>query len=232
MRKIKEYEGYPQYKLVDIYPNEKISYRRGNSYANFFSPDFEAWQNYFTKEYKVDEGKDILVFHSCAWSKPYDLSHVVTPIRRICDKYDRVHRVILSNVGVVPYEYQMNPTFLTSDFPPICNTNGMDSGGIKELKGKIMEVNYHRIYDYLKAHKNEYTKVITYLMPIQYGMCHIVDLVCKELNIDCVNVIKKNLYSKYKDKQYFDSGELFIEEEILEELDKVLSVEISKVKNE
>ncbi len=223
---IQEYKGYPQYKLLELYPNEKINYRRGNTYENFFSPDFEAWQDYFCTEYEVEKDKDVLVFHSCSWSKPYDMSHVITPIRNICNKYDRVHRVILSNVGVVPYEYQMNPSFLTYDFPPICDCTGMNAEEIKEFRIKVMEINYYRIFRYLKAHRNDYTKVITYLMPLQYGMCNIVDLVCKELNIECVNVISKNLYGKYKNKEYFDSGEFFIEEEVLGELERVLAIEI------
>ena len=114
---VKDYAGYTQYKLIEVYPTEKITYRRGNSYNNFFAPDFDAWQDYFCEEYKVEENRDVLVLHSCSWAKPYDLSYIVSPIREICDKYDRVHRAILSNVGVVPYEYQMNPTFLTYDFP-------------------------------------------------------------------------------------------------------------------
>ena len=224
---VKDYAGYTQYKLIEVYPTEKITYRRGNSYNNFFAPDFDAWQDYFCEEYKVEENRDVLVLHSCSWAKPYDLSYIVSPIREICDKYDRVHRAILSNVGVVPYEYQMNPPFLTYDFPPICDTSGMCDEETKELKNKIMEINYYRIYRYMKAHKDEYTKVITYLLPIQYGMCNIVDLVCKELNIECVNVINKNLYGKYKDKKYFDTGEIFIEEELLTELERVLSIEMT-----
>lgn len=220
---IKEYPGYPEYKLIDMYPVEKIHYRRGNSFDNFFSPDFELWQEYFANEYVVDEKYDTLLFHSCSWAKPYDFSHVIQPIRDVVKKYDNVHRIILSNVGVVPYEYQMNPTFCTYDFPPIYDTVGMEDEEIKELRKKIVEVNYNRIYRYLESHKNDYKKVVTYLIPLQYGMCHIVALICKELNIPYENVISKTLYEKYKNKKYVDSGELFRESELLEALDKVLA---------
>lgn len=221
---VKEYLGYPEYKLIDIYPVKEIYYRRGNSYENFFSPDFEKWQDYFCNEYIFDEKYDTLLFHSCSWAKPYDFSHVIYPIKTLVNNYNNVHRVILSNVGVVPYEYQMNPTFCTYDFPPIYNTNGMENEEVLQLRKRIMEINYKRIYNYLSQHKNKYKKVITYLMPIQYGMCNVVALICKELGIPCTSVISKELYNKYKNKKYLDSGEFFCEREVLDTLEKVLSL--------
>lgn len=219
---VKEYPGYPEYKLIDLYPVEKIHYRRGNSYENFFSPDFEEWQDYFCNQYVPDGKYDTLLFHSCSWAKPYDFSHVIYPIKTLVDDYDYIHRVVLSNVGVVPYEFQMNPTFCTYDFPPVMNLDGLDNEEIKQLRKRIIEVNYHRIYNYLSRHKDNYKKVITYLAPIQYGMCNVVALICKELKIPCVNVISKELYQKYRDKKYVDTGEIFCEREVLETLKKVL----------
>lgn len=222
---VREYPGYAEYKLIDLYPVSEIHYKRGNSFENFFAPDFELWQDYFCNQYIPDEKYDTLLFHSCSWAKPYDFSHVIYPIKNVVEPYTNVHRVILSNVGVVPYEYQMNITFCSYDFPPLYNATGMCKEEIDLLRKKIMEINYKRLYKFLKAHKEHYKKVITYLMPIQYGMCNIIALICRELDIPHKNVITKELYEKYKENKYKDSGEIFTEKELLEELRRVLAAD-------
>ena len=219
---IKEYFNYEEYKLIDLYPVEKIHYRRGNSLKNFFSIDFKMWQDYFCEDYTPPEGCEILLFHCCSWSKPYDFSYIVNPIRNVAKKYNKVHRAILSNVGVVPYEYQMNPTFCSYDFPPIYDTTGLQLEEISSMREEIIKISYERILRYLKKHKNHYKKVITLGTPVKYGIAHIVATACSELNIPCENVINKDLYHKYKDKGYRDNSEIFIEKEVLESLDKIL----------
>lgn len=219
---ITTYPNHPEFKLINLYPVEKIHYRRGNSYEYMFSEDYQLWQDYFCDEYIPEDRKKILLFHCCSWSKPYDFSYIINPIRNIAKKYECVHRVILSNVGVVPYEYQMNPTFCSYDYPPMYDSTGMDIEKLSELRKKRVAVSYERIYRYLKAHKSHYSKVITLSSPVQYGMYHIVSLACKELEIDYENVISKELYNKYKSKKYLDKLEIYIEPEILNKLDEVL----------
>ncbi len=219
---INTYPNFPEYKLVDLYPVEKIYYKRGNDFSNLFSEDFSMWQDFFCNQYEPPEGKDIVLFHCCSWSKPYDFSFIVNPIRKISGKYTEVHRVILSNVGVVPYEYQMNPTFCCYDCPPLIDTTNMGDSEIISLRKKILEVNYQRIYKYLSSHINRYKMVITLSLPIKYGSSHLISLVCKELKIPYQNVISKELYSKYKNKIYEDCSEIYIEPEILQALDDTL----------
>ena len=76
--------------MIEVYPTEKITYRRGNSYNNFFAPDFDAWQDYFCEEYKVEENRDVLVLHSCSWAKPYDLSYIVFRMEPISYPHQRM----------------------------------------------------------------------------------------------------------------------------------------------
>lgn len=219
---ITTYPNYDEYKLIDLYPVEKIHFRRGNEFNNYFEEDFQMWQDYFCEEYVPPEGTEILLFHCCSWSKPYDFSYIINPIRDLVKKYNKVHRAILSNVGVVPYEYQMNPTFCSYDFPPAYDTTDLELNEISALRTKMLKVNYDRIYRYLKKHRNHYKKVITYSAPVQYSIAHIVGLVCKDLNIPFENAIDRTLYDKFKNKKYEDGCELLIESEILKRLDSVL----------
>jgi predicted RNA-binding protein len=219
---IETYPGFPEYKLIDLYPIEKIHYKRGNDYKNLFSEDYSIWQDYFCQEYMPPEGKDTILFHTCSWSKPYDFSFIVKPIRDIANKYQNIHRIILSNVGVIPYEYQMNPTFCSYDCPPILTIKDGDDKEKEQLRKDFINVHYKRIYRYIASHVNQYKKVIIYAKPIKYSAPHLITLICKELNIPCENVIDKELYTKYQNKEYEDSGEIFIESEILGKLDSVL----------
>lgn len=219
---VKDYPNFPEYKLLEIYPADRVNFKRGNTYDHLFAEDYLAWQDYFCSDYQPPEEKDILLFHSCSWSKPYDFSFIIKPIRELTKKYERVHRVVMSNVGVIPYEYQMNPTFCCYDCPPTFVNETMSPDAFKEYKMKYVQTHYDRVYRYINQHKDHYKKVIVYGAPVQYTGVHVVGLVCKELGIPFESVISKELYQNYKNKAYEDSGELFIEPEILIALENVL----------
>lgn len=219
---IKKYPGFEEYKLIEIYPNEEIHYRRGNKIENFYDEDFIRWQDFFCDIYNPPKNKTVALFHCCSWSKPYDFSHIIFPIKKLVDKYPFVHRIVISNVGVVPYEYQMNPSFCTYDFPPLYNTSGLQKNEIDNLRMQSLEIMYSRIYRYLFNHRKHYKKIISYSSPVQYGMGHVIALVCKELGIDFEYVLDLELYHKYSNKKYTDMCEIYKEPEVLNELERCL----------
>lgn len=49
---VKDYAGYTQYKLIEVYPTEKITYRRGNSYNNFLHRILMLGRTIFVKSIK------------------------------------------------------------------------------------------------------------------------------------------------------------------------------------
>lgn len=219
---ISTYPNFSEYKLIDLYPVEKIHYKRGNEYENLFSEEYSIWEDYFCEEYIPPKEKDVVLFHTCSWSKPYDFSFIVKPIKDIADKYPNIHRVVLSNIGVIPYEYQMNPTFCSYDCAPIMYVKDKNPNEVKDLRKKFTKVHYKRIFRYISSHAGHYKKIIIFSRPVEYTSAHLVALVCKELNIPYENVIDKELYLKYKDREYKDSGEIYIEPEILNKLEDVL----------
>ena len=228
--KLSTYPNYPEFQLLELYPACNITYSRGNEIEDFFREDFLIWQDFFCNKYRPIDGTKILLFHCCSWSKPYDFSYIVNPIRKIAKKYKEVHRAIISNVGVVPYEYQMNETFCTYDFPPVYDCSGMDDTEISRMRKRCIHILYERIYTYLKAQKNNYKLVITYSVPQQYSMAHLVGLACKELDIPFTNGMTKEKYIKYKNKNYEDAAEIYIEKELLEDLDLLLEEKCAKLK--
>ena len=228
--KLSTYPNYSEFQLLELYPTCNITYNRGNEIEDFFREDFLVWQDFFCNEYKPPEEVKILLFHCCSWSKPYDFSYIVNPIRKIAKKYKQVHRAIISNVGVVPYEYQMNATFCTYDFPPVYDCGKMDDNEVGKMRKKSINILYERIYRYLKAQKNNYKLVIAYSVPQQYSMAHLVGLACKELDIPFVNGVTKENYQKYRNKNYEDTAEIYIEKELLEDLDLLLEKNCVRIK--
>ena len=220
---ITNYPNFNEYKLVNIFPIEKVKFRRGNSYENLFAKDYSIWQDYFCDVYKPPCDKKIALFHCCSWAKPYDFSFIVKSIRTISDKYIDVHRIIVSNIGAIPYEFQMNPTFCAYDFPPTINMKGSSENEINKEQLKYFKIHYKRIYRYLQSHKEHYDYVVTLGIPIKYSMYTLISIICKELNLKHINVIDKSLYQKFKLKKYEDSGEIYTEGEILDQLDFILS---------
>ena len=73
----------------------------------------------------------------------------------------------------------------------------MDDTEISRMRKRCIHILYERIYRYLKAQKNNYKLVITYSVPQQYSMAHLVGLACKELDIPFTNGMTKEKYIKY-----------------------------------
>lgn len=44
---IKNYNNFPEYKIIDLFPIEKIHYKRGNGYEDLFAEEYTVWQDFF-----------------------------------------------------------------------------------------------------------------------------------------------------------------------------------------
>ncbi|MBB1501866.1 adenosylmethionine decarboxylase [Propioniciclava sp. MC1683] len=159
--KMTRYHRFEQY-LLRPTPGGHFAppvFRRGIGREFMMEPEALAWQEFFcSAEYQPPSGQDILLLHPCTWAKPYDMSAFITLLRGVTDKHPRVHRAIISNVGVVPFEYQMNPFFCSYDYSPVGKLESVDeSEGSATIFAKLAS---DRIRRYLEAHTGDYSAVV------------------------------------------------------------------------
>lgn len=151
----------------------------GTSEAQLFHPHFEKWQKWLIKKYKAPENK-IAVFIPCAAIKPYFNSPIHKIINKNLEKYqDQIHKIVISNAGVVPYEFSDKYPFNSYDWNPLAES--------ELIKDKYYEVTKNRIFAYLN--KYNYTNYVSYLRnnSISFGS---LKSACDLLNI---NLLSKNL---------------------------------------
>lgn len=72
-----------------------------------------------------------------------------------------VHPIILSNAGIIPYEYQMNPTFCAYDWMEDIEDPVIYEELMKEYRDKLIQ----RIRRYLES--NSYDVVVQYGIPVK-----------------------------------------------------------------
>jgi predicted RNA-binding protein len=217
---ISPYPKYPEYKLISGIYNGKTYYKRGCDNLMFDHPEYKAWRKYILTHYKVPNEKKILVLHHCSWSKPYDFSYIIKPIKDVCDQYSIVHRAIISNVGIIPYELQMNSVFCSYDFNPILIN--------KEQRDRLINANFgehvkKNLYDYLFAHNNSYEHIVIYYPPIKTPYLEMLLSVCMDSGIKTLIAPLKSDFIDFKNKEYFNREEVFTEPMLLKSLDKVIN---------
>lgn len=191
------YPGYPEYVLRDT-PNGSFaspSYRRGAGRRYFMEPEGLSWFQYFTSnEYVPPSGKDILLLHPCTWAKPYDFSAFVTQLRKITDRHERVHRVVVSNVGLVPFEYQLNEYFCSYDYIDISDTTTVEER--RRVQDECRAVTAERIRQYIEAKRSCYRAVVLLGHPIETGQHSVVSTTCRQLGIVGFQVPSAPVYAK------------------------------------
>lgn len=198
-------ENYAFLNLV----KEKIYFKRGVGRKYLQHPEFEKWHKYFITEYSPPKNKDVLFFHPCSWAKPYDFSFIIHKIKSILDRFSRIHRVIISNAGVIPCEYQLNETFCSYDWNPFLET--------KQIKELYFSVTKKRVKNYLKRHLDSYNFFYANFRRDSMSV-KAISSVFKELGIDINILPSMELWKKYENKSYFDFDEVLIEKELLDEL--------------
>lgn len=218
------YPGYPEYILLDLVPPDQVRYKRGVGDQFLFNEEFEIWQRYFcSSDYAPPPGKDILLFHVCTWAKPYDMSEIGTAIRSVTDRFPQVHRVITSNVGVVPCEYQMNSTFCAYDWKPD-EEQRADRDYLVGLRSTYQQVLEERIRAFLLAQGHHYRAVGLLGFPVRGGIIERIYSICKELNKPFFSAPNVNLYRHHKETLagLRDLGQFYTFPDVLDDLRSVL----------
>lgn len=187
------YPRYPEYILTSPpgghFP--KPVFRRGIGREYLMDPEGLSWSQFFNSDlYRPPAGKDILLLHPCSWAKPYDFSNYISRLRKVTDSHDRVHRVIISNVGLVPFEYQMNEFFCSYDYMDVSEQNSANDDSRKIFQKLTAE----RISDYIFAHKNDYKAIVLLGHPVARGYHEAVSRAAREAEMIGFQVPRAQTY--------------------------------------
>ena len=220
------YPGFPEYVIRDT-PNGHFPiprFRRGIGREYLLDAEGIAWQNFFSsQEYIPPEGKDILLLHPCTWAKPYDMSYFITKLREVTDKHERIHRVIISNVGLVPYEYQMNEYFCSYDY----NDVNKEYSEIekKQMSDMFYKVTEERLNNYIHCHRKHYRAMILLGHPVKQSCHEIIRKIGIENSIPGCTVPTVKVYkSAIQNLCTQDFDEPLFKKIVLEELDKTIDL--------
>ncbi len=171
-------------------------------------PHFEKYQDYFIKYYKIRDEIKTAVFLPCAAIKPYYNSPIHKTINRTIDKYDSVQKFVISNAGIIPYEYCDKYPFDSYDWNPLFENKKIRKLYIlknserifnffmnKNIKNKIKFISYLRNdSESLQALKNAFKKLKFNLIIIKIeGSIH------KTADTDLLLILKHNLNSLDKE---------------------------------
>ncbi|RJG26174.1 radical SAM protein [Paenibacillus thiaminolyticus] len=216
------YPGFPEYILLDLIGEGDTFFKRGAKPEFLYHPHFEQWHRYFCgPDYHPPAGKTIAFFQTCTWSKPYDFSYIGRKIRTVTDKYPNVHPIILSNAGVIPYEYQMNPTFCAYDW---IVEEEAEREAERSVAEQYQEVTLKRIRNYLTANRQVYDSVVHYCMPVTQSMSSHIQNICKELGLPYYLAVSADVYRAVRERllQLRDVGQFYIFDEVLASLKQIL----------
>lgn len=164
------YPNFPEYILREPpYGHFPVTtFRRGVGREYILEPEAVSWQKFFTSsDYEPPAGTDILLLHPCSWAKPYDFSHFITRLRSVTDRFPRVHRAVISNVGVVPFEYQMNDFFCSYDYMDLDADRPVEDK--QSIADDFTRITAQRISDYIGAHSTRYRAVVILGHPFANG---------------------------------------------------------------
>ncbi|KQU13977.1 MULTISPECIES: DUF5591 domain-containing protein [Bacillus] len=215
------YPNFPEYKLKNIYKGETF-FKRGATSDHIFHEEFEQWQKFFcSDEYLPPAGKDIILFQVCTWAKPYDFSYIGKKIRKITNKFERIHPIILSNAGVIPYEYQMNPAFCAYDW---IQTEDISEEEALRMKKLYQDSLLNRIKNYLTSKQQHYKAVVHYCMPIKDSIVTDIHDFCKTIDLTYFHTPGLETFRSSKGvlTNLKDWGEFYILDPVLNDLENTL----------
>jgi predicted RNA-binding protein len=118
----------------------------------------EAFRKLLTK-YKPPRRYKVGLFLPCSYGKPYGQSYIhyfiVKALGELGTKYNEVHQIIVSNVGVVPRELEEYTPFSSYDWNPAFETKR-----VKELYTRVLA---NRLEAYIQTFKSFYGAFACYL---------------------------------------------------------------------
>jgi len=186
---------FDNFAFVPKFHRERQEPIRGAGIKQLLHPYFELWQDYFTRFYEPPAGKDILLFIPCAFRKPYQFSQLHKAIFGVLEKlkiYPRLHVVVISSPGVIPYEFCGHYPFSRYDWPEWEET--------PEIKKKYIEVTQKRIENYLRAHGKHYKKFYDYFK-LEAESYVALKSACEKFGINVTDCLQPDTYEKIKDQK-------------------------------
>ena len=180
------------FRFIPKFPEQLKERLNGVGEAFLTHPHFEVWQDYLQRWYLPPKEKDILLFLPCSYQKPYSHSRthqgIIETLHKT-DKYPRIHQVMISNTGLVPREFEDCYPFNAYDWDESLET--------EEIKRRYIEVTKTRIKRYLTCHRNNYKTIVCFLKYSSESY-QALEAACKDLGIECSNLLEKETYEKIK----------------------------------
>ncbi len=155
-------------------------------------PHFEVWQDYILRFYRPPPEKKYLLFIPCTYRKPYSKSPTHRAILSALAPYPwhkKVHLVVVSTPGVVPYEFHMEYPFDSYDWPEWLET--------PEVKKEYIEITKIRVRRFLERHAHHYKLIFAYFHLNSETLQAIIQAI-NELGLThkFVNVLDKDTYER------------------------------------
>lgn len=213
---VRPYPGYPEYTLLDLPGGQPPGFRRGASDENLRIPEAEVWQRFLREHYCPPAATRLLILHQCSWGKPYDMSATLQPVAELCQRYPFAHRVVVSNVGLIPQELQMNPIFCSYDW---ISLDGPEPAALT--------TEFHRLFDerlglYLDAQRTHYAGILAIAERQSGSKLPLIARHAERLGMPLLVVPDQAGWRQTTDRVYRDPGDRIRHPVVLEQLRQML----------
>lgn len=141
MNKIMELDSKHGPSFQKITAEDYISLN-GVGLEQLIHPFFEEWFTYLTSDYKFEDNISTVIFIPCAAIKPYNYSPIHKLFNQIIEKYSGIKRVVISNAGIIPYEFKDRFPFNSYDWNPLLETDQI----IKQYR----DITQNRMVEFIK----------------------------------------------------------------------------------
>jgi pyruvate-formate lyase-activating enzyme len=169
------------FRFTPKFPPEKKQFIKGVGVEFIDHPHYNVWQDFITSFYDGPRDKDIALFVPCAAKKPYSESkthQLIFSAMRRSKNFRRIHRIVISSPGVIPFEF--------SDYYPFNSYDWDEKLETPEIMKEYVRINKQRAVNYLKAHK--YKHVACFFKPTSESYEALREA-CAELGIKLVAVL-------------------------------------------
>ncbi|MBN3037135.1 MAG: DUF5591 domain-containing protein [Candidatus Diapherotrites archaeon] len=193
------------FRFIPTFPREYRRVIRGATEENLTHPHYVVWQDWLQRFYEPPKWARVALFLPCSAKKPYSKSKTHSLVWSVVKRFRGVHRIVVSNPGVIPIEFDDHYPFNAYEWDEREET--------PEIRKRYVEMNAERVKKYLQAHA--YERVLCFL---KYSETYeAVKRACDELGIPLRNALSKETYERFKDE-----GNPLFREEALEELGNAL----------
>jgi len=182
------------FNFVPKIPRRMQQYIRGVGRDILLHPHFEVWQDFIVNYYEPPRDKEYLLFLPCTYRKPYYLSKTHRAILNVLRRhswFNKLHLVVVSTPGVIPYEYHHMYPFTSYDWPEWEET--------EEVKRSYIEITYLRVRRFLEKHSEKYRKIFAYFH-LESETLRAIEMAIRDLNLQdkFVNVLDWDTYERIK----------------------------------